>query len=269
MRIGVIGIRSKHLRFFRESLGRLFLAQQHRITHICGLDAPECLKDWPDLIACDTPEHLIASVDAVIIALREGYQHAHLARLCMEAGKPVFVDKPFTCNAVEARMLADLSAECGVLCTGGSTVCFTEKARQLKEKLPRRDEYEISYMANPFTPFGGWYFYGSHLTDLCVWIFGTDWTSVCARQEGGSITARIEYPGFRVILRSSPEVQPFLVNTGEVHRLDDHGCYDAGMAHFIAAAEGRESGTAEILVSSVNLLDGILTSLRAGQPYHG
>lgn len=269
MRIGVIGIRSKHLRFFRESFGRLFPEHQHRITHICGLDAPELLKDWPDLISCGTPENLIASVDAVIIALREGYQHAHLARLCMEADKPVFVDKPFTCNPGEALALADLSAKSGILCTGGSTVCFTEKARQLKAKLPHRDEYEISYMADPFSPFGGWYFYGSHLTDLCVWIFGTGWTSVRACQEGGAITAQVEYPGFRVILRSTPAPQPFLVNAGEVHQLDDHGCYDAGMAHFIAAAEGRESGTAEILVSSVKLLDGILTSLRAGQPYPG
>lgn len=269
MRIGVIGIRSKHLYFFRESLLRLFPEGKHRITHICGLDAPDLLDNWPDMICCDTPKILIDSVDAVIIALREGYQHAALAQLCMEAGKPVFVDKPFTCDPAQAQALAQLSAKSGILCTGGSTVCFTKEVRQLKNKLPQQNTYEISYMADPFTPFGGWYFYGSHLTDVCVTLFGTGWTEVRANQQGCSITAWVKYPDCEVVLRSSPNTQPFLVHAGELHRLDDHGCYDAGMAHFIAAAEGKESGNAEDLVSSVKLLKGILTSLKEGQPFPG
>ena len=269
MRIGVIGIRSKHLQFFRESFLRLYPEGQHRITHICGLDAPELLSGWPDMVHCDTPQALISSVDAVIITLREGYQHAALARLCLEAGKPVFVDKPFTCNPAEAQALAELSEKCGTVCTGGSTVCFTKEIRQLKNKLPQQDTYEISYMADPFTPFGGWYFYGSHLTDVCVSLFGTGWTRVRAAQQGGAITAWVEYPNYEVILRSSPQSQPFLIHAGQVHQLDDHGCYDAGMAHFIAAAEGKEPGCAAGLVSSVNLIKGILTSLKAGQPFPG
>ena len=269
MRIGVIGIRSKHLHFFRESLCRLFPEGQHRITHICGLDAPELLDNWPDMVHCDSPQTLIDSVDAVIIALREGYQHAALAQLSMEAGKPVFVDKPFTCNPAEAQALAELAFKTGAVCTGGSTVCFTKEVRQLKHKLPQQKQYEISYMADPFTPFGGWYFYGSHLTDVCVTLFGTNWTQVQASQQGGAITARVKYPDYEVILRSSPKAQPFLVHAGDTHQLDDHGCYDAGMAHFIATAEGKESGNAAELVSSVNLIKAILTSLKEGQPYPG
>lgn len=269
MRIGVIGSRSYHLTAFRESLSRLFPKGEHAITHICALDAPELLYKWPDLKHCPDPYELIASVDAVIVALREGYQHAALATMAMQAGKPVFVDKPFTCNPEEAAALAQLSAETGVPCTGGSTICFTEKVRQLQKQLPRQTQYILSYQADPFTPFGGWYFYGSHLTDLCVSLFGGHWQSVTAIQNSGSITAQVQYPEYEVIIKTSPEVQPPLLTAGETYRFDDRGCYEAGMAHFIAAAEGREAGVAPVLVHSTELMKAILTSLRAGQPYHG
>lgn len=269
MRIGVIGIRSYHLTAFRASLSRLYPDGEHAITHICGLDAPELLANWPGLTHCVDPRELIAGADAVIIALREGYQHAAFAAMAMEAGKPVFVDKPFTCNPKEAVMLAELSAATGTVCTGGSTICFTEKVRQLQKQLPRQSHYEISYQADPYSPFGGWYFYGSHLTDLCVSVFGSDWQSVTATQDGAQITATVSYPSYTVTLRTAPKQQPCQLFADEVYTLDDRGCYDAGMAHFIAAAEGNESGVAPLLVHSTRLMDAIITSLQAAQPYHG
>ena len=267
MRIGVIGIRSYHLTAFREALNRLYPDGEHTITHICALDAPELLHKWPDLIHCPDPKELIANVDAVIVALREGYEHAALATMAMEAGKPVFVDKPFTCNPQEAIALEALSASTGVVCTGGSTVCFTKEVRQLQKQLPQQDHYEITYQADPYSPFGGWYFYGSHLTDVCVSIFGTGWQSVTAAQEGAQITATVTYPDYTVTIRSTPQTQPFIIRAGQSYTLDDRGCYAAGMAHFIAAAEGKESGVASLLVHSTRLMDAIITSLRAAQPY--
>ena len=269
MEIGVIGIRSKHLLFFREALSRLYPEGQHRITHIWGYDAPELLGDWTDLISCPTPEILIDAVDAVIIALRDGTQHAALAQMAIEAGKPVFVDKPFTCSPQQAGQLAALCAEKAVLCTGGSTVCFTKEVQQLKHDLPQQPVYTLSYQADPFTPFGGWYFYGSHLTDLCVTVFGGDWQSVQACQKGDRITAVVTYPGFQVTLRTSRESQPLLLHAGRDYILDDHGCYVAGMAHFINAIEGKEKSNAAELVRSVALMDAIFTSLREGLPYPG
>lgn len=266
MRIGVIGIRSKHLAFFHDSLSRLFPDGSHRITHICGFDAPELLVNWPDFVHCPDPQTLLRNVDAVILALREGYQHTALAASVLEAGKPLFVDKPFTCDPHDARVLASLSQSTGTLCTGGSTICFTEKARQLQTQLPRQTHYEISYQADPYSPYGGWYFYGSHLTDLCVSIFGTDFTSVSAFQSGAAVTAVVTYPGFTVTLRSTAKPRPCLLSADRIYTLDDRGCYDAGMLHFVAAAQGKESGNIAALVRSVDLLDGIITSLREGQP---
>ncbi len=48
------------------------------------------------------------NVDAVYIASPHRFHHAQ-ARLCLEAGKPVLLEKPFTVNAAEAADLIDLA----------------------------------------------------------------------------------------------------------------------------------------------------------------
>lgn len=266
MHIGVIGIRSKHLAFFRQALSVCFPQGEHTITHIWGYDAPELLFKYPDLICCDTPQQLIAAVDAVVIATREGYAHAALALMCLEAGKPVFVDKPFACSVEDALLIRQAAQRTGTPCTGGSTIAMTQKVQQLKAKLPHCDEYSISYQADPFSPFGGWYFYGSHLTDMCITLFGTGWVGVSASQERDRITAWVQYPDFTVILRSSPEAQPFALAADTIYEFDDVHCYEAGMAHFCQVAQGREAGDLPGQVSSVRLLNAILTALREEQP---
>lgn len=262
MHLGAIGVRSKHLRFFSSALARLCPGGEARITHVCGFDAPELLPELPEFHRCATPEELVGQVDAVLVLLREGYLHAAPAELAMAQGKPVFVDKPFTCDVGQALALAQRSAETGVPCTGGSTICFTPLVQELAQHLPPCREYVLSYQADPFSPFGGWYFYGSHLTDLCVTLFGGGFTGVHAECHGGRVTAQVAYPSFTVTLRSDPEVQPPVLLAGRTYVLDDRGCYLAGMAHFLAAAKKETPGCAGRLVSSVKLMQAILDDLR-------
>ena len=270
MRIGVIGIRSKHLAFFRTALDARFPDHRHEITHVCGYDAPDLLPSCTGLTICHAPLDLIRSVDAVIIALRDGTQHAALAELCMAEKRPVFVDKPFTCTIQDAEHILFCWKQTGTPCTGGSTVRFTQQVRRLARRLPTCPEYILSYQADIFSPFGGWYFYGSHLTDVCITLFGPGWDSVSAVLQGSRVTATVRYPAFQVLLRSTPEPQPFLFWADRRYELDDQHCYEAGMRHFCAVAEGHEAGQLEELVSSVRLLNGIFNSLRAeGQPCRG
>ena len=248
MKIGVIGLRSRHTSFFRKALSTRFPEGQHAVTHICGYDAPE-----------------IRAVDAVVIALREGTQHAALAELCLKEKRPVFVDKPFTCGVEDAVRIQKTARQTGTPCTGGSTICFTQEVRHLAGKLPCQGSYTLSYQADPFSPFGGWHFYGSHLTDLCVTLFGRGWQTAAAQLQGSKLHAVVHYPRFSVSLRSSPVKQPPVLQMDDrSYVLDDQGCYQAGMVHFLSVAQGAALGCVEELVSSVRLMDAILTSLREG-----
>ena len=62
-------------------------------------------------------EELIGSdvVDVLYVAT-EHRAHLACARLALEGGKPVLVEKPLTINASQAQELADLAAERGVFC---------------------------------------------------------------------------------------------------------------------------------------------------------
>lgn len=266
MDFGVIGVRSKHLNFFRQALARLYPDGAFRITHVCGLDAPECVPQDPELAVCPDPRQLISVCDGVILALREGTQHSALAQLCLQAGKPVFIDKPFTCSPGDAAGILRCAQQTGTPCTGGSTICFTPAVQGLAARLPACKNYTLSYQADPFDPYGGWYFYGSHLTDLCAMLFGDRIRSVSAQLQRGAMTVLVTYPAFTVTLKTTPAVQPPVLFADRAYILDDQGCYDAGMAHFCQVAAKKAPGQAQRLQLSVQIMDAVFTSLRMGQP---
>lgn len=70
-----------------------------------GIEPARALGSYEELVA--DPE-----VEAVYVATPHAF-HAEHARLALEAGKPVLVEKAFTRNAVEARAVLDLARERG------------------------------------------------------------------------------------------------------------------------------------------------------------
>jgi predicted dehydrogenase len=59
--------------------------------------------------------------------------HFPLARLCLEAGVHVYVEKPFTLNTAEAEALVQLAQERGLKLTAGHDDQFSHVARRLRQ----------------------------------------------------------------------------------------------------------------------------------------
>ncbi|WP_410637361.1 Gfo/Idh/MocA family protein [Amycolatopsis sp. lyj-346] len=74
-------------------------------------------------------------VDVVYVATPHPLHHAN-ARLALEAGKPVLVEKPFTMNAVEARDLVDLARSKGLFLMEAMWTRFLPHIRHIRELLP-------------------------------------------------------------------------------------------------------------------------------------
>ena len=55
-----------------------------------------------------SPEEAVADSDLVFVVTPHGGLHLDLARIAIDAGKPVFVDKPFTFSPDDARELVAL-----------------------------------------------------------------------------------------------------------------------------------------------------------------
>jgi len=148
-----------------------------------------------------SPEEAVADSDLVFVITRHGGLHLDLARIAIDAGKPVFVDKPFTVTPDDARQLVALVEQAGVpmvsfstLRYGSDTVAFEQRMREVK---PVR---YASYTgpASRQNEHGGLIFYSIHTVELMLQLHGIGVNSVYAIErpagvEKSNITATCSY----------------------------------------------------------------------------
>ena len=107
-----------------------------KVTHICcvgngGFTAEHVAKCALIPQVVQEPTDVIGHVDAVIIATDIGSEHVARARSFIEAGLPVFVDKPLTDNAADLKTFRDWVA-------AGKAIMSSSSMRYTKEYLPYR-----------------------------------------------------------------------------------------------------------------------------------
>lgn len=271
-KIGFIGAQSMHTAYFGEVLA----AGVHGLDSTSGrLWAP----DKPKLVgmrlaqgelygSCDSLGELLDCSDAVMVLLRDGNEHRKLAEACLKKGKPVFVDKPFACDPLDAKAMVDCAKDSGLPLMGGSTLCWLPETKRVAALAKDADEISISFAADWDSPYGGWYFYGSHLTDLCAAVAGCGAKDVRARRSGQDVEAVVEYTGLKVRLFSSPQLADLRFSVRYKNGKTDswiipdyERCYRLGMEKFSAMLRSGKSVHPERLAFSIQLLDHIVKSL--------
>ena len=100
IRIGWVEFDTSHVQAFTQ-----------RLNHV---DVPE--SEWVEgaKIVAGYPAELIGKVDAVMVESQQGSKHLAHARLFLEAGLPVFVDKPFVNALADADVMIALAQKKGV-----------------------------------------------------------------------------------------------------------------------------------------------------------
>ena len=77
-------------------------------------------------------DELLKKVDAVMIESVDGRPHLRQARPALKAGKPVFIDKPFTAGLADAREIVRLSKATGVPFFSSSCSRFQPEIAKLR-----------------------------------------------------------------------------------------------------------------------------------------
>jgi len=153
-----------------------------KVTHICcvgdgGFTAEHVAQCSliPNVVA--KPTDVIGHVDAVIIATDIGGEHVARARPFIEAGLPVFVDKPLVDNAADLRVFADWVA-------AGKAIMSSSCMRYTKEFLPYRiSTHELGEVRfASITTAKAWETYGIHALEGIYPILGPGFIS--ARNTG-------------------------------------------------------------------------------------
>ena len=136
IKAGMVGLDTSHAVAFAGVFKR---HPEWRVKIVAAF--PEASKDMPKASAARCPNYterlrkdgvkivasmdeLLKLVDAVLIESVDGRPHLRQARPAFKAGKPVFIDKPFTAGLADAREILKLSKETGVPFLSSSCVRF-------------------------------------------------------------------------------------------------------------------------------------------------
>ena len=155
-----------------------------RVTHI-WTDQPE---DAPKVAAASKiahvvarPEDVIGQVDAVIIATDDGTDHVRRARPFVEAGLPVFIDKPLATSTPDLdQFLIWHLAGARILSTSGMR--YAPEIRQLAQE---RDQLGELRWVTSFTC-KTWERYGIHALEAVYPLVGQGFRTVQTMSQEGS-----------------------------------------------------------------------------------
>lgn len=106
-----------------------------RVTHVWTDDpahAPKVSQASLVPYVVARPDDVIGHVDAVLVATDIGHEHVARCRPFIEAGLPVFVDKPLVDNATDLRVFGDWVR-------GGARLLSSSCMRYAKEFTPFRE----------------------------------------------------------------------------------------------------------------------------------
>lgn len=180
MRIGVVGTESSHVDQFLRLLNVEHRHGDARVVALSGGDTERNRAlaaaattaggtDAPRLV--DAPGDLVGAVDAVLICTRDGRAHRSEAVPLIEAGLPVFVDKPLAGSAADATAIVAAARAHGVPLYEGSALRFVPAVAELA-RAGRPVAVHVTGPADPAGPHGGLYFYGVHLAEAAFQLVG-------------------------------------------------------------------------------------------------
>jgi predicted dehydrogenase len=123
---------------------------------------------------CARLEEMPAHVDAAMVHGVDWEKHIDKARVFMEAGKPVLIDKPVVGSARDCDRLLEMQAKHGTPVFGGSSLRYASEVTALRESIGGREHVLSVVAAGP----GDFFSYGIHTTEMLQGLIGPGARSV-------------------------------------------------------------------------------------------
>lgn len=210
------------------------------VTHLFGLDDKRNREvsekgKVPNIVS--DPKEMLGKVDAAFIEFRHGGLHLKYAKPFIEAGIPVFVDKPLAASTADARKLLSLAKKNHVPFTSFSTLRFTVLVQEIRNLFAREEPVYLSIVSpgDLESQYGGLVFYGIHPAEIFNQIIGVGAKDVIATRKGKDISAIIRHAKLSGQVRISPNI-PYLFAVEAIteksylsEKIDASTCYKDGL----------------------------------------
>ena len=257
-RIGLVGGECSHAEYFAYYFNQKndrgeYNFPNYRVTAISGhykKENTEIAERFGLENVYDDPADMLGKIDAVMVTARDGKYHYGFAEPFLKIGMPAFINKPITTDYAEAKALVKLAEDNNALICGGSTLKYSKHVLDLA-KIVRENKSSV-FGAQIVTPvhtnceYSGFWFYASHLVEVCLTIFGKDIESLYASNNGGNVSVIFDYDGFSVVGQYANEcidcyqMTLILAEKNIVKPVDDGACLKVGCEKFVEMIEKKK-----------------------------
>ncbi len=214
LRAGIIGVDTSHAVEFTKILNAANPAADVAGVRVVaafpgGSDVPESRRRRGKFIEevkamnvelVDSIPALLKKVDVVLLESVDGRQHLEQVRLVMEAGKPVFIDKPLAGSLADALAILMLGIRTHTPWFSSSSLRFAARTQAIKNDPAIGQIIGCStwspFHLDPSVP--DFYWYGIHGIETLYTIMGTGCETVSRTHTAGTDFAVGVWPGGRI-----------------------------------------------------------------------
>jgi len=199
LRIGIIGAENSHTIGF----GRMFNTDKKfpaaEVKYVWG-ETDEFARNAaekgniPNIVK--DPGEMLGKIDALIVDHRHARYHLEAATPFIKEGIPTFVDKPFCYRAAEGEKFLELARKHGTPVTSYSSIAHSASSFDIKEQVEAMEGINQVVRSGPVemdSKYGGIFFYGVHIVQPLMYIFGEDIERVRVTRNGQTGSANLVY----------------------------------------------------------------------------
>jgi predicted dehydrogenase len=199
IRIGIIGAENSHTAGF----GKLFNIDKKfpgvEVKYVWGETdafAKSAMEKGNIPIQVKDPNEMLGKIDALIVDHRHAKFHLEPAIPFIKEGIPTFIDKPFCYRAAEGKDFLQLAKKLGTPVTSYSSIAQSAATFDLKEQvaaLGKISQVIRTGNADLDSQYGGIFFYGVHIVEPLMFMFGEDIQEVKVTRNGKFGNASVRF----------------------------------------------------------------------------
>lgn len=199
LRIGIIGAENSHT----VGYGKLFNIDKMfpgaEIKYVWGETeefARVAMEKGQIPYMVKDPLEMLGKIDALIVDHRHAKYHLKAAEPFVKTGIPTFIDKPFCYRVAEGKEFLEMARRTGTPVTSYSSEAHKAGTFDIKKQVETMGAITHIIMSGPAdleSPYGGVFFYGIHMVQPLMYIFGDDIRKVRITRSGRNTTAALVF----------------------------------------------------------------------------
>lgn len=199
IRIGIIGAENSHTAGF----GKMFNIDKKfpgvEVKYVWGETdafAKNAMEKGGIPNQVNDPREMLGKIDALIVDHRHAKYHLDAATPFLEEKIPMFIDKPFCYRAAEGKAFLEQAKKHGTPVTSYSSVSQSAATFDLKNQVQNMGEIlqvVRTGTADLDSEYGGVFFYGIHIVEPLMYIFGEDINEVKITRNGKTGSAALKF----------------------------------------------------------------------------